>query len=163
MFLKKFKNYVENKYEENLYLSEFFLEIFSFLNPLNLENDEIQIFNIYSWGAFAKKNNDKLFEISATGILNYIKNQIDKKILDNFTKEEINNFDYFINDNNYEIFEMNIDLNKELGKRIEFLKNIKLYNEMIKDFLSNIFSKILNDESNHYWIKGIKSNIKNNE
>ena len=48
---------------------------------------------------------------------------------------------------------MNIDLNKELGKRIEFLKNIKLYNEMIKDFLSNIFSKILNDESNHYWIK----------
>ena len=163
MFLKKFKNYVENKYEENLYLSEFFLEIFSFLNPLNLENDEIQIFNIYSWGAFAKKNNDKLFEISATGILNYIKNQIDKKILNNFTKEEINNFDYFINDNNYEIFEMNIDLNNKLGKRIEFLKNIKLYNEIIKDFLSNIFSKILNDESNHYWIKGIKSNIKNNE
>ena len=163
MFIKKFKNYVDNKYEENLYLSEFFLEIFSFLNPLNLGNDEIQIYHIYSWGAFAKKNNDKLFEISATGFLNYIKNQIDKKILDNFTKEEINNFDYFINDNNYEIFEMNIDLNKELGKRIEFLKNIKLYNEMIKDFLSNIFSKILNDESNHYWIKGIKSNTKNDE
>ena len=163
MFIKKFKNYVDNKYEENLYLSEFFLEIFSFLNPLNLGNDEIQIYHIYSWGAFAKKNNDKLFEISATGFLNYIKNQIDKKILDNFTKEEINNFDYFINDNNYEIFEMNIDLNNKLGKRIEFLKNIKLYNEIIKDFLSNIFSKILNDESNHYWIKGIKSNIKNNE
>ena len=163
MFLKKFKKYVDNTYDENLYLSEFFIEIFSFLTPLGLENDELQIFYIYSWFAFAKKNNDKLFDISSTGILNYIKNQIDKKVLNNFNKEEINNFDYFLNDNNYEIFDMNVDLNTELGKRIEFLKNIKLYNEIFKDYSSNIFSKILNDESNHYWIKGIKQNTKNNE
>ena len=141
----------------------FFREVFSFLTPLGLENDELQIFYIYSWFAFSKKNNDILFDISSTGILNYIKNQIDKKVLNNFNKEEINNFDYFLNDNNYEIFDMNVDLNTELGKRIEFLKNIKLYNEIFKDYSSNIFSKILNDESNHYWIKGIKQNTKNNE
>ena len=163
LFIKKFKNYVENKYEENLYLSEFFVEIFSFLTPLSLFNDELQLYNIYSWGAFSKKNNDKLSEISATGILNNIKNQIDKKVLEIFTKEEIDNFEYFLNDKNYEIFDMNVDLNSDLGKRIELLKNIKLYNEIFKDFSSNIFSKILNDESNHYWIKGIKNNPKNNE
>ena len=83
--------------------------------------------------------------------------------MNEFNKKEINNFDYFLNDNNYDIFEMNVDLNTEIGKRIEFLKNIKLYNEIFKDFSSNIFSKILNDESNHYWIKGIKQNTKNNE
>ena len=163
LFIKKFKNYVDNKYEENLYLSEFFVEIFSFLTPLSLFNDELQLYNIYSWGAFSKKNNDKLSEISATGILNNIKNQIDKKVLEIFTKEEIDNFEYFLNDKNYEIFDMNVDLNSDLGKRIELLKNIKLYNEIFKDFSSNIFSKILNDESNHYWIKGIKNNPKNNE
>ena len=163
LFIKKFKNYVENKYEENLYLSEFFVEIFSFLTPLSLFNDELQLYNIYSWGAFSKKNNDKLSEISATGILNNIKNQIDKKVLEIFTKEEIDNFEYFLNDKNYEIFDMNVDLNSDLGKRIELLKNIKLYNEIFKDFSSNIFSKILNDESNHYWIKGIKNSPKNNE
>ena len=163
LFIKKFKNYVDNKYEENLYLSEFFVEIFSFLTPLSLINDELQLYNIYSWGAFSKKNNDKLFEISATGILNNIRSQIDKKVLEIFTKEEIDNFEYFLNDKNYEIFDMNVDLNSDLGKRIELLKNIKLYNEIFKDFSSNIFSKILNDESNHYWIKGIKNNPKNNE
>ena len=163
LFIKKFKNYVDNKYEENLYLSEFFVEIFSFLTPLSLINDELQLYNIYSWGAFSKKNNDKLSEISATGILNNIKNQIDKKVLEIFTKEEIDNFEYFLNDKNYEIFDMNVDLNSDLGKRIELLKNIKLYNEIFKDFSSNIFSKILNDESNHYWLKGIKNNPKNNE
>ena len=163
LFIKKFKNYVENKYEENLYLSEFFVEIFSFLTPLSLFNDELQLYNIYSWGAFSKKNNDKLSEISATGILNNIKNQIDKKVLEIFTKEEIDNFEYFLNDKNYEIFDMNVDLNSDLGKRIELLKNIKLYNEIFKDFFFFFFSKILNDESNHYWLKGIKNSPKNNE
>ena len=56
---------------------------------------------------------------------------------------------------------MNVDLNTELGKRIEFLKNIKLYNEIFKDYTSNIFTRIINNESNHYWIKGIKQNTKN--
>ena len=163
LFIKKFKNYVNNKYEENLYLSEFFEEIFSFLTPLSLTNDDLLLYNIYSCGAFSKKNNDKLFDVSAMGILNNIKNQIDKKVLDIFSKEEIDNFEYFLSDKNYEIFEMNVDLNTSLGKRIEFLKNIKLYNEIFKDFSSNIFSKILNDESNHYWIKGIKKDPKNNE
>ena len=163
LFIKKFKNYVNNKYEENLYLSEFFEEIFSFLTPLSLTNDDLLLYNIYSCGAFCKKNNDRLFDVSAMGILNNIKNQIDKKVLDIFSKEEIDNFEYFLSDKNYEIFEMNVDLNTSLGKRIEFLKNIKLYNEIFKDFSSNIFSKILNDESNHYWIKGIKKDPKNNE
>ena len=163
LFIKKFKNYVNNKYEENLYLSEFFEEIFSFLTPLSLTNDDLLLYNIYSCGAFSKKNNDKLFDVSAMGILNNIKNQIDKKVLDIFSKEEIDNFEYFLSDKNYEIFEMNVDLNTSLGKRIEFLKNIKLYNEIFKDFSSNIFSKILNDESNYYWIKGIKKDPKNNE
>ena len=160
MFLKKFKNYVNNKYEENLYLSEFFLEIFSFLSPLTIGNDEQSLYYIYSQGAFAKKNDNKLFEISGTGILYYIKNQIDKMVLNNFKKEEINKFDILLGDNNYDIFEMNVNLNTELGKRIEFLKNMKLYNEIFKDYSSNIFARIINNESNHYWIKGIKQNSK---
>ena len=159
MFLKKFKNFVNNKYLENLYLSEFFLQIFSFLIPLEAGNDLKQLYNIYSWGAFAKKKDDKLFEVSAIGILCYIKNHIDKIVLNKFSKDEISKFDYLMNDNDNDIFDMNVDLNTELGKRIEFLKNIKLYNEIFKDFSSNIFAKILNDESNHYWIKGIKQNI----
>ena len=159
MFLKKFKNYINNKYEENLYLSEFFLQIFSLLIPLEAGNDLKQLYNIYSFGAFAKKKDDKLFQVSAIGILNYIKNQIDKIVLDKFSKNEISKFDYLMTDNDNDIFDMNVDLNTELGKRIEFLKNIKLYNEIFKDFSSNIFAKILNDESNHYWIKGIKQNI----
>ena len=159
MFLKKFKKFVENKYEENLYISEFFLEIFSFLVPLEIGNNLKQLYNIYSCGAFAKKKEDKLFEVSAIGILNHIKNQIDKLVLNNFNKNEISKFDYLMNDNNNDIFDMNVDLNTELGKRIEFLKNVKLYNEIFKDFSSNIFAKILNDESNYYWIKGIKQNI----
>ena len=163
LFIKKFKKFIDNKYEENLYLSEFFVEVFSLLNPLNLGNDELQLFYIYSWGAFAKRNNDKLFEISSTGILSFIKNQIDRNVLKIFNKEEIDNFDYFLSDKNNEIFDMEVDLNTALGKRIEFLKNIKLYNEIFKDFSSNIFSKILNDESNHFWIKGIKQDPKNNE
>ena len=162
ILIKKFKKYVDNKYEENLYLSEFFIQVFSFMNPIGKSYEAQLLYYIYAWGAFAKKNNEKLFENSATGILYYIKNQIDKKILNNFSKEEINNFEYFINDNNYEIFNMNNDLNTELGKRIEFLKNIKLYNEIFKDFSSNIFSKILNDESNYYWVKGLKQNTKIN-
>ena len=161
MFIKKFKKYIDNKYEENLYLSEFFVEIFSFLNPTYLGKEAQQYYYIYSSGAFAKKNNENLFEVSGAGILNNIKNQIDKNILNNFNKDEISKFDYFLNDNNYEIFEMNVDLNTELGKRIEFLKNIKLYNEIFKDYTSNIFTRIINNESNHYWIKGIKQNTKN--
>jgi hypothetical protein len=161
MFIKKFKKYIDNKYEENLYLSEFFVEIFSFLNPTYLGKEAQQYYYIYSSGAFAKKNNENLFEVSGAGILNNIKNQIDKNILNNFNKDEISKFDYFLSDNNYEIFEMNVDLNTELGKRIEFLKNIKLYNEIFKDYTSNIFTRIINNESNHYWIKGIKQNTKN--
>ena len=159
MFLKKFKKFVENKYEENLYLSEFFLEIFSCLIPLGTSNDLKQLYNAYSWGAFAKKNDDKLFEVSAIGVLYYIKNQIDKMVINNFNIDEISKFEYLMSDNNNDIFDMTVDLNTELGKRIELLKNLKLYNEIFKDFSSNIFGKILNDESNHYWIKGIKQNI----
>ena len=80
-------------------------------------------------------------------------------VINNFNIDEISKFEYLMSDNNNDIFDMTVDLNTELGKRIELLKNLKLYNEIFKDFSSNIFGKILNDESNHYWIKGIKQNI----
>ena len=160
--IKKMKKYVDNKYEENLYLTEFFNEISSFPTPLGKGVEGQQIYNIYSGIAYAKKSNDKFFDISATGILYHIKNQLDKKLIINFTKEEINNFCILINDqeNSGELFLMTNDINSDLGKKIEFLKNIKLYNEIFKDFVSNIFGKILTEESNRYWIKGIKQNIK---
>ena len=63
-------------------------------------------------------------------------------------------------ENNGDLFLITNDLNSDLGKKIEFLKNLKLYNEIFKDFISNIFGKILTEESNHYWIKGIKQNSK---
>ena len=160
--VKKMKKYVDNKYEENLYLTEFFNEISSFPTPLGKGAEGQQIYNIYSGIAYAKKSNDKFFDISSTGILYNIKNQLDKKLTINFTKEEINNFCILINDqeSSGELFLMTNDINSDLGKKIEFLKNIKLYNEIFKDFVSNIFGKILTEESNRYWIKGIKQNIK---
>ena len=63
-------------------------------------------------------------------------------------------------ENGNELFLITNDINSELGKKIEILKNIKLYNEIFKDFISNIFGKILTEESNRYWIKGIKQNTK---
>ena len=163
ILVKKYKQYVDNKYEENLYLTEFFNEISSFPNPLGKGLEGQQIYNIYAGVTNAKKNNDKFFDISATGMLHNIKNQLDKKVLTNFTKEEINSFCILMNDNNNDLFLMTNDLNSDLREKIEFLKNIKLYNEIFKDFISNTFGKILTEESNRYWIKGIKNNKKINE
>ena len=162
ILLKKYKKFVDNKYEENLYLSDFFNEISSFLTPLSKGAEGKKLFNIYSGITYAKKNNDKFFDISATGILYHIRNQLDKKIINNFSKEEINKFCILMNDqeNGNELFLITNDINSELGKKIEILKNIKLYNEIFKDFISNIFGKILTEESNRYWIKGIKQNTK---
>jgi hypothetical protein len=162
--VKKYKKYVDNKYEENLYLSEFFNEIASFPTPLGKGLEGQQLYNIYIGITYSKKSNDKLFDISATGILYNIKNQLDKKVINNFTKEEITNFCIIMNDHeNNDILLMSNDLNSDLAKKIEFLRNVKLYNEIFKDFISNIFGKILLEESNHYWIKGIKKSIKKNE
>ena len=163
ILVKKYKKYVENQYEENLYLTDFFNEISSIPTPLDKGTEGQQLYNVYAGITYAKKNNEKFFDISAAGILHTIKNQLDKKVTNNFTKEEITNFCILMNDqDNSDLFLMTNDLNSDLAKKIEFLKNIKLYNEVFKDYVSNIFAKILNEESNHYWIKGIKQNSKNN-
>ena len=163
ILVKKYKKYVDNQYEENLYLTDFFNEISSIPTPLDKGTEGQQLYNVYAGITYAKKNNDKFFDISAAGILHTIKNQLDKKVTNNFTKEEINNFCIIMNDHeNNDILLMSNDLNSDLAKKIEFLKNIKLYNEVFKDYVSNIFAKILNEESNHYWIKGIKQNSNNN-
>ena len=163
ILVKKYKKYVENQYEENLYLTDFFNEISSIPTPLDKGTEGQQLYNVYAGITYAKKNNEKFFDISAAGILHTIKNQLDKKVTNNFTKEEITNFCILMNDQeNSDLFLMTNDLNSDLAKKIEFLKNIKLYNEVFKDYVSNIFAKILNEESNHYWIKGIKQNSKNN-
>lgn len=134
-----------------------------FLPPWTKGTEGQQLYNVYAGITYAKKNNEKFFDISAAGILHTIKNQLDKKVTNNFTKEEITNFCILMNDqDNSDLFLMTNDLNSDLAKKIEFLKNIKLYNEVFKDYVSNIFAKILNEESNHYWIKGIKQNSKNN-
>ena len=163
ILVKKYIKYVENQYEENLYLTDFFNEISSIPTPLDKGTEGQQLYNVYAGITYAKKNNEKFFDISAAGILHTIKNQLDKKVTNNFTKEEITNFCILMNDqDNSDLFLMTNDLNSDLAKKIEFLKNIKLYNEVFKDYVSNIFAKILNEESNHYWIKGIKQNSKNN-
>ena len=163
ILVKKYKKYVENQYEENLYLTDFFNEISSIPTPLDKGTEGQQLYNVYAGITYAKKNNEKFFDISAAGILHTIKNQLDKKVTNNFTKEEITNFCILMNDqDNSDLFLMTNDLNSDLVQKIEFLKNIKLYNEVFKDYVSNIFAKILNEESNHYWIKGIKQNSKNN-
>ena len=163
ILVKKYKKYVDNQYEENLYLTDFFNEISSIPTPLDKGIEGQQLYNIYAGITYAKKNNDKFFDISAAGILHTIKNQLDKKVTNNFTKEEITNFCILMNDqDNSDLFLMTNDLNSDLAQKIEFLKNIKLYNEAFKDYVSNIFAKILTEESNHYWIKGIKQNSKNN-
>ena len=163
ILVKKYKKYVENQYEENLYLTDFFNEISSIPTPLDKGTEGQQLYNVYAGITYAKKNNEKFFDISAAGILHTIKNQLDKKVTNNFTKEEITNFCILMNDqDNSDLFLMTNDLNSDLAQKIEFLKNIKLYNEVFKDYVSNIFAKILTEESNHYWIKGIKQNSKNN-
>ena len=163
ILVKKYKKYVENQYEENLYLTDFFNEISSIPTPLDKGTEGQQLYNVYAGITYAKKNNEKFFDISAAGILHTIKNQLDKKVTNNFTKEEITNFCILMNDqDNSDLFLMTNDLNSDLAQKIEFLKNIKLYNEVFKDYVSNIFAKILTEESNHYWIKGIKQNKKNN-
>lgn len=164
ILVKRYKKYVENKYEENLYLTDFFGEISSFPLPLDKGVEGHQLYNIYTGITYAKKSNEKIFDISATGILHSIKSQLDKKVTNNFTKEEITNFCILMNDQeNSDMLLMTNDLNSELVKKIEFLKNIKLYNEVFKDFISNSFAKIITDESNRYWIKGLKQNSKINE
>ena len=163
ILVKKYKKFVENQYEENLYLTDFFNEISSIPTPLDKGTEGQQLYNVYAGITYAKKNNEKFFDISAAGILHTIKNQLDKKVTNNFTKEEITNFCILMNDqDNCDLFLMTNDLNSDLAQKIEFLKNIKLYNEVFKDYVSNIFAKILTEESNHYWIKGIKQNSKNN-
>ena len=163
ILVKKYKKYIDNKYEENLYLTEFFNEIASFPTPLAKGIEGQQLYNIYTGITYAKKSNDKFFDISATGLLHNIKNQLDKKVMNNFTKEEINNFCILMNENGNDLLVMTNDLNSDLAKKIEFLKNVKLYNEIFKDFISNTFGKILTEESNRYWIKGIHNNNKINE
>jgi len=159
ILVKKYKKYVENQYEENLYLTDFFNEISSIPTPLDKGAEGQQLYNVYAGITYAKKSNDKFFDISAAGILHTIKNQLDKRVTNNFTKEEITNFCILMNDqDNSDLFLMTNDLNSDLAQKIEFLKNIKLYNETFKDYVSNMFAKILNEESNHYWIKGIKQN-----
>ena len=162
--IKKYKKFIFNKYEENLYLSEFFNEIASLPTPLGKGVEGQQLYNIYIGITYSKKSNDKYFDISATGLLYNIKNQLDKKVNNNFTKEEITNFCILMNDHeNNDIFLTSNDLNPDFAKKIEFLRNVKLYNEVIKDFISNIFGRILTEESNHYWIKGINKTLKKNE
>jgi len=159
ILVKKYKKYVENQYEENLYLTDFFNEISSIPTPLDKGAEGQQLYNVYAGITYAKKSNEKFFDISAAGILHTIKNQLDKRVTNNFTKEEITNFCILMNDqDNSDLFLMTNDLNSDLAQKIEFLKNIKLYNETFKDYVSNMFAKILNEESNHYWIKGIKQN-----
>ena len=59
---------------------------------------------------------------------------------------------------NKEMF--NMKQHKLNAQTLAILRENSLYNEMFKDFISNIFGKILTEESNRYWIKGIKQNSK---
>ena len=111
ILVKKYKKYVENQYEENLYLTDFFNEISSIPTPLDKGTEGQQLYNVYAGITYAKKNNEKFFDISAAGILHTIKNQLDKKVTNNFTKEEITNFCILMNDQeNSDLFLMTNDL-----------------------------------------------------
>ena len=143
LLIQNFKKFISNKYIENLYYSQFFLEISSL--PYSIDKGERgdQFYNIYYDVTYAGKKQKSLFSTSIVGILYKIRKDIDKKICNNFTTEEIDKLTNFKNNDEVN----NIDprkINKQLNK--DFFKNIVLYNEIFKEFLSNIFTKAYIDQ-----------------
>jgi hypothetical protein len=143
LIIQNFKKFTSNKYVENLYYSQFFLEISSLPYSIDKGEKGDKFYNIYSDVTFAGKKHKNLFSTSIVGLLYKIRKDIDKKICSNFSTEEINKL---INFKSME--EINeIDprtTNKKLNK--DFFKNIVLYNEIFKEFLSNIFTKAYIDQ-----------------
>jgi len=95
-----FKNFTSNTYKENIFLTELFLEIFSVPLISNLGENGNKIYNIYQNITFYSVNKHFLYNISAVGILGFIRNNIDENMRLNLN----------INQNNYST---NIDLKKE--------------------------------------------------
>ena len=161
--IKKLKKFVNNNYNENLYISEFFMEIASFLPPIGKSNELKQLYNIYTGITYAKKSNEKLFGLSIIGILYNIKCQIDKKVKANFNTEEIGNLCSILDDPNQkweDVLLLNNEYGVDMYQKLPILKNVKLYNELIKDFISNIFTKQIIGQKNDFWEKCINKNNK---
>ena len=143
LIIQNFKKFTSNKYVENLYYSQFFLEISSLPYSIDKGEKGDKFYNIYSDVTFAGKKNKSLFSTSIVGLLYKIRKDIDKKIMSNFSTEEIDKFTNFKNiDDTEEVDPRSI--NKKLNK--DFFKNIILYNEIFKEFLSNIFAKACIDQ-----------------
>ncbi len=150
LIIQNFKKFTSNKYVENLYYSQFFLEISSLPYSIDKGEKGDKFYNIYSDVTFAGKKHKSLFSTSIVGLLYKIRKDIDKKINSNFTTEEIDKLTNFknIEDTN------DVDprtINKKLNK--DFFKNIVLYNEIFKEFLSNIFTKAYIDQVKFWTVK----------
>ena len=150
LIIQNFKKFTSNKYVENLYYSQFFLEISSLPYPIDKGEMGDKFYNIYSDVTFAGKKHKNLFSTSIVGLLYKIRKDIDKKICSNFSTEEINKLISF--KSMEEINEVDPrTTNKKLNK--DFFKNIVLYNEIFKEFLSNIFTKAYIDQVKFWTVK----------
>ena len=162
--VKKLKKFVTNENNENLYITEFFMEIASFLPPVGKSGELRQLFNIYAGITYAKKSNEQIFGLSIIGILHNIKCQIDKQLIANFDPDEVGDLCSMLDDPNQkweDILLLSNEYGVDMYQKLPLLKNVKLYNELIKDFISNIFAKQIIGQSNDFWAKCINKNNKN--
>jgi hypothetical protein len=84
-----FKRFLTNKYTENLYLTQLFLEIYSLPYLVQMGEQGEGLYNIYSNITYAGKKKFVFSKISSVGIIGYIVNKLDESVRFIYNKEEI--------------------------------------------------------------------------
>lgn len=88
---KYFKRYSTNKYCENLYLTQLFLEIYSLPYLVQMGEQADGLYNIYSNITYAGKRKFVFSKISSVGLISYIVNKLDESIRYIYNKEDLRN------------------------------------------------------------------------
>lgn len=156
ILISAFKKFATNKYTDNLYYSQFFLEVCSLPYAVNKGEIGDHIYNIYSNITFANRKNKILLKTGFVGLMYSIKNKLDEKIRLSYTQEEIDRFASFRQDDKKTNEQLNSN-NLKTTKDKDFFDNVRLYNEIFKEFIMNIFTKVCIDQVNFCWGKKVMS------